>query len=99
MIDIENRVVYSQPKLDRHCTAGISKPKRSSVVSGIDKAAVIIVLLAACLSVGIMGIVAALNFAQFITNSWANPTERWLLIILGMAIIWVVFRWKKLAAS
>ena len=99
MTNIEDRVVHSQPKLDRQCTTGTCKPERSSVVSGIDKAAVIIVLLAACLSVGILGIMAALDFTQLITNFWTNPTERWLLIILGVALVWVILRWKKLAAS
>ena len=99
MTNPENRVVCRQPKLDRPCAAETCKPKRSPVVSGIDKAAVIIVLLAVCLSVGIIGIVAAWDFAQFIINFWLNPAKRSLLIIPGMATIWVILRWKKLAAS
>ena len=63
----------------------------------IDLLAILIALLGVCL-LGIAAIVlVAVELARILLNLWADPFDRWLLVILAASIVWVVARWKKLS--
>jgi len=66
-----------------------------SLLGRVDLLAIIITLVGICL-LGLVGMVmAVIQLARLIAILWSGSSERWLLITLGAAIVWVLVRWKK----
>ena len=62
----------------------------------IDLIAIIIGLLGMCL-LGVAAVVlTVIELARLVASLWADSLDRWLMITLGVAIVWVIVRWKKL---
>ncbi len=64
----------------------------------IDMAAMLVALVGVCLFIGIMVVMAFWDFAKLVSSHWSKPQDRWLVIIVGLAIVWIAVRWKKLSA-
>lgn len=81
---------------------GISIPrarKLDFMLSRIDLAAFVISLLGISL-LGLVAMVrAVIDLARLIPSLWSNSLDRWLIILLGAAIVWVLVRWKKSCAA
>ena len=65
------------------------------ILGRIDLAAIIISLLGLCLLGMVALVFAVIELARLISALWAHPLDRWLILLLGAAIAWVVVRWKK----
>jgi hypothetical protein len=86
-------------------TADPQEPKNLSIPQGgkldpllgrIDLIAILAAVLGVCL-LGVAGLVMAIiGLARLISTVWADSFDRWLVIILGLALIWVAARWKRL---
>jgi hypothetical protein len=62
----------------------------------IDLIAIVIGLLGVCL-LGVAALVlAVIELARLVTSLWADSLDRWLIATIGVAIVWVIVRWKKL---
>jgi len=62
----------------------------------IDLVAILISLLGVCLlGLGAL-LLAFIEIAKLVSSLWSDSFDRWLIIVLGMAIAWVVVRWKRL---
>ena len=69
--------------------------KLEFILGRIDLVAIVVTLLGICL-LALAGIVTAMiGVAKLISGLWSNPIYRWLIIILGVAMVWVAVRWKK----
>lgn len=69
--------------------------KLGFVLRQIDLIAITVVFLGTCL-LGLAAVVfAVIQLAKQISNHWAQPADRWLVMILASAIVWVMVRWKK----
>jgi hypothetical protein len=66
------------------------------VLGRLDLVAVLITLLGLCLLGVTAAALAAVELAKLISCLWAQPLERWLLVIVGLAIVWVLSRGKRL---
>jgi hypothetical protein len=63
----------------------------------IDLIATLIVVLSICV-LGLMAVAKAfIELARIIFSLWADSFDRWLVVILGLALLWLVARWKKLS--
>ena len=70
--------------------------KLDPVLGRIDLIAIVIGLLGVCL-LGVAAVVlAVIELARLVASLWADSLDRWLMITLGVAIVWVIVRWKKL---
>lgn len=65
------------------------------ILGRIDLVAIVITLLGVCLLGVVAMVLAVIELAKLVANLWSNPIDRWAMIILGAAIVWVVVRWKK----
>ena len=65
------------------------------ILGRLDLAAIVISMLGICLLGMVVLVLAAIELAKLISALWLHPLDRWLIIILGAAIVWVVVRWKK----
>lgn len=87
-----------QPSADPTGTRQFSIPEAGildSILSRIDLLAIVITLLGICL-LGVAAMVMALiELVRLFATLWSGSLERWLIITLGVAIVWVVARWKK----
>jgi hypothetical protein len=70
--------------------------KLDPVLGRIDLIAILTTVLGTCL-LGIAAVVLAIiELAKLLSSLWVDSFDRWLLIVLGLTIAWVVVRWKKL---
>jgi hypothetical protein len=65
------------------------------ILSRVDLAAIVISLLGIGLLGAVVLVMAVIDLAKLLAIFWSQPLDRWLSIVLGLAIIWVVARWKK----
>ena len=63
----------------------------------IDMAAMLIALVGVCLFFGVIIVRAVIDFAGLVSSYWTNSEHRWLVIILGLAVIWIAARWKQIS--
>jgi hypothetical protein len=69
--------------------------KLGFVLRQIDLIAITIVLLGTCF-LGLAAVAfAVIQLARLVSNHWAQPADRWLVMILALAIVWVIVRWKR----
>ncbi len=61
----------------------------------IDIAAVVLVLVGISLAFCLVGFWGVYDLAAFLSHRWANPAERWLIAVIGLASVWLLARWKK----
>jgi hypothetical protein len=79
-----------------------SQPSRPSrfwrdvILSRMDFAAILITILGICVLAVTVIIMAVIEAVKLISTFCASPDAYWLLAFFGMAIIWVVARWKRL---
>lgn len=69
--------------------------RSTSILSRIDLVAIVITLVGICLLGVAAMVMAVIELAKLISSLWAVPFNRWLILILGMAIVWVTARWKS----
>jgi len=70
--------------------------KLDPLLGRIDLLAVLLTLFGICV-LGVAAVVLALiEIAKLISAMLADPFERWLLLALSLAILWLIFRGKKL---
>jgi hypothetical protein len=62
----------------------------------MDLLAILTTILGICLLGLAAAALAAVELARLISCLWAHPYERWPLVMLGLAIIWILSRGKKL---
>ena len=70
--------------------------KLDPILGRIDLVAIVIGLLGMCLLAVAALVMAVLELAKLVASLWADSLDRWLIAILGLAIVWVIARWKKL---
>jgi hypothetical protein len=82
-----------------NCISIPREGKLDYILARIDLAAFVITLL----GIGLLGVVAlataVFELARLAAILWSNPLDRWGIIVVGVAIIWVIARWKKSCAS
>ena len=87
-----------EPPPDQPETNAILIPRESKldlILSQIDLIAIVVAVLGLFL-LGMVALVeAVIHLADWISHLWSHSLDRWLIIILGVAILWVVVRWKK----
>lgn len=64
-------------------------------MSRIDLAAIVITLLGTSLLGVVAVVLAAIEMAKLVSSLWSDSFDRWLLIVSGVAVLWVAVRWKK----
>jgi len=69
--------------------------KLDFILGRIDFFAIVITLLGFCLLGVVAAVMAVIELARLLATLWEHPVDRWLIITLGVAIVWVVARWKK----
>ena len=72
-----------------------SEGKFDSLLTRIDTAAIVITLMGICLLLLTAVVFAVLQTAKLIANLWSDSLDRWLIITVCVALIWVVARWKR----
>jgi hypothetical protein len=70
--------------------------KPNLIVGRVDLIAVLITLLCLCLFGFLVAAMAVVQFAELISSLWSDSFDRWLIVVFGVAIVWVAARWKKL---
>jgi hypothetical protein len=49
---------------------------------------------------GLLGITAAITviieIVKLSAGLWSNPVDRWIFAVMGLAIAWLVVRWKRI---
>jgi hypothetical protein len=49
---------------------------------------------------GLLGITATIaviiEMARLAAGLWSNPVDRWIFAVMGLAIAWLVLRWKRI---
>ena len=40
-------------------------------------------------------VLAFIELTKLVRSLWADPVERWLIVIFAVALVWVTLRWKK----
>ncbi len=72
----------------------LSQSRRREVILGrIDLIAIVTALLGLCL---LALVAAAIQLAKLIAYLCADPIDRWLVVVLGLAVLWLIARGKKL---
>jgi hypothetical protein len=67
-----------------------------SFLSRLDLMAIFTAILGMCL-LGVAAVVlAVIELAKIVAGLWTDSVDRWLIIVLGLAIVWIVARRKKL---
>ena len=78
----------------------IREESRIELVLGrIDLIAIIVALLGMVLAGAAAVVLALIELTKLISGLCSNPLERWLLIGVALAMIWVTVRWRKSCAS
>jgi hypothetical protein len=70
--------------------------KLDAVLGRIDLVAILTAVLGLCVLVIVAGVMAMIELAKLISNLWSGSFDRWLIIALSVAILWVAVRGKKL---
>jgi hypothetical protein len=67
-----------------------------SILHRLDLAAILIALAGICL----LGVVAAVmmvgQLAGLISSLWSSSVDRWMIVALGVALVWIAVRRKKM---
>lgn len=66
----------------------------NSALHRIDLVAIAVALLGLCFLAVTVLVLAVIDLAKFVAAHWSVATDRYLLIILAVAIVWVAVRWK-----
>ena len=67
-----------------------------ALLGRIDLIAILATLIGVFL-VGVTGLVVAMiEIAKLVAVLWADPVERWLVIVVGLAVLWLIARGKRL---
>jgi hypothetical protein len=66
------------------------------VLGRIDLLAILTTLLGLCVLAVAAVVLVTIEMAKLIVTLWADSFDRWLLIVLAVALAWVVYRGKKL---
>ena len=83
--------------IEKPAAAGQPEMNRVSALRWIDIAAMVLALLGFCILAGVLAVMAVLDVARLLSNFWADSYDRWLVIVFGLAVVWVAARWKKLS--
>jgi hypothetical protein len=70
--------------------------KLDPILGRIDLVAILLALLGACLLGVAVAVLAFVELVRIVSSLWSDTFERWLLIVLAAALVWIVVRWKKL---
>lgn len=70
--------------------------KLDPILGRIDLVAILTAALGVCVLVVVGVVMAAIELARLISSLWSNSFDRWLIIVLSVAIIWVAVRGKRL---
>jgi hypothetical protein len=84
-------------RIEKPAASGQPETNRVSAMRWMDIAATVLALLGVCILAGGLTVMAVFDFARLFPCFWANPQDRWLVIVLGLAAIWVAVRWKKMS--
>ena len=66
------------------------------ILGRIDLIAILSAVLGACLLAIVAVVLMMIELAKIVASLWADSFDRWLIIALGLAIVWVSVRRKKL---
>lgn len=69
--------------------------KFDTLLTRIDLAAIVTALVGACLLTLTVAVLAVVQAVRLILTLWSNSLDRWLIITVCVALIWVVARWKR----
>jgi hypothetical protein len=85
-----------EPKRSRTIRMPRAWGKLDAMLVRID----LVALLTAGLGVGLLAATVAatavVQLGKLISLLWAEPFDRWLIIGLGVAVVWVIVRWKRM---
>jgi hypothetical protein len=60
----------------------------------------LVAILAALLGITVLGVaavvIALIELAKLISSLWSDSFDRWLLMIFGVAVIWIIARRKHM---
>jgi len=70
--------------------------KVQMIVGRLDLIALLLTVLGLAAVAVMVVVLAVIEFGRLVLSIWGNHYERWLLVFLGMAILWVGLRWKRL---
>jgi hypothetical protein len=70
--------------------------KLDAILGRIDLVAILTAVLGLCVLAVVAGVMAMIELAKLISNLWSDSFDRWLIIALSVAILWVAVRGKKL---
>jgi hypothetical protein len=62
----------------------------------IDLVAIVIGLLGVCLLGVVALVMAVIELAKLVASLWSDSLDRWLMVTLAVAIVWILARWKRL---
>jgi hypothetical protein len=75
---------------------GVPAPKDSQpLLARVDLLAIMIAAVGLVLAGAAGFVLAFIELTKLVRNFWADPVERWLVIIFAVALVWVTLRWKK----
>jgi hypothetical protein len=84
--------------MDQPGANGFSIPQEGKldfILARIDLAAFILTLLGIVLLGLVAMVTAVIELGRLVLTLWSNSVDRWLIIVLCLAIVWVAARWKK----
>ena len=70
--------------------------KMDPILGRIDLIAILIASLGICLLGVAMVVLATIELVRLVASLWADSFDRWLILTLGVAIIWIIARWRRL---
>ncbi|HEX4349243.1 MAG TPA: hypothetical protein VH251_02590 [Verrucomicrobiae bacterium] len=70
--------------------------KLDPVLGRIDLVAIVIGLLGVCLLGVVALVMAVIELAKLVASLWSDSLDRWLMVTLAVAIVWILARWKRL---
>ena len=70
--------------------------KLDPILGRIDLVAIVIGLLGMCLLAVAALVMAVLELTRLVASLWSDSLDRWLMVTLAVAIVWILVRWKKL---
>jgi hypothetical protein len=60
----------------------------------------LVAILVTVLGIAVLGLAAAvialIELAKLISNLWSDPFDRWLLMVFGVAVVWIIARRKHM---
>jgi len=85
-----------EPKRSRTIRMPGAWGKLDAILVRIDLVALLTAVLGVGLLAATVAATAVVQLGKLILLLWAEPFDRWLIIGLGVAVVWVIVRWKRM---